>query len=104
MSALRTGWMAAGGASSLSALAGALAERGAAALAWSDGRGWRALEARATDLPGLLAGALSRGETAELSALDRVFRVEIGPGGLRWFTTDGPLADALSPLSSPRND
>jgi hypothetical protein len=29
--------------------------------------------------------------------------VEIAAGGLRWFTTDGPLADALALLSEPEN-
>ena len=97
---IRTNEDAPGGAC---ALAGALAERGIAPLALSEGTGWRELPARATDLPGLIREIASSGESAELVALERVIRVEITPDGLRWFTTDGPLADALAPLSEPEN-
>lgn len=85
------------------ALAGALAERGVTPLAISEGTGWRELSARETDLPGLIRAIASSGESAELVALERMIRVEITPDGLRWFTTDGPLADALAPLSEPEN-
>lgn len=105
MSAVRCGLIradddASGGAC---ALAGALAERGIAPLAISEGTGWTELPARATDLPGLIREIVSSGESAELVALDRAIRVEIAPDGLRWFTTDGPLADALALLSEPEN-
>ncbi len=86
------------------ALAGALAERGVAALALSESGGWTTLSARITDLPGLVGSAWVAGEAAELVALDRSLRVEIGPDGLTWFTTDGPLADALAPLSESPSD
>lgn len=105
MSAVRSGRIrqncdASGGAC---ALAGALAERGIAPLALSEGTGWTELPARKTDLPGLIAEVLASGESAELVALDRAIRVEIGSSGLHWFTTDGPLADALALLSEPEN-
>ena len=91
-------------ASAAIALAGALAERAVPALALSEAGGWTDLRPRTTDLPGLIAEVWTTGEPAELVALDRALRVEIRPGGLDWFTTDGPLADALALLSKPRSD
>lgn len=106
MSAIRSGRIRIDGDAlpAACALAGALAERGVAALALSESGGWTTLGARATDLPGLLASAWVAGEPAELTALDRALRVEIGPDALTWFTTDGQLADALAPLSEPPSD
>jgi hypothetical protein len=80
------------------ALAGCLAEQGISNLAILDARGWTRLQARETDLPGLILEAAERGG-AEIIASDRPVRVEILADRLVWFTDPGPLADALASIS-----
>ncbi|MEC9373971.1 MAG: hypothetical protein VYC34_09010, partial [Planctomycetota bacterium] len=69
-------------------IAGALAEMGVSRVAIVEsGGGWRQFEARRTDLPGVIAEALQRGEV-EVLALDRPLRMVVRADGMDWETGD----------------
>ncbi len=90
------------GAGALVSLAGALAERGIAALRVErPGEASRTLAARTTDLPGEIGALLESGRPVRLEAASPPFTLELGPP-LRgaWVTPDRELADALSSLSA----
>jgi hypothetical protein len=76
------------------ALAGVLAEQGARSLAWraAAAAGEVTLNARETDLPGLISGAK---EETMILWRERDLEVAIGAAALAWRTSDGELASAL---------